>query len=289
VADLFPERGRWHDLFEAAFVAKQGVPVDRASARDFALYVWEGDDWPVVDGLGALVARCAGGLAVELATPVLRVAWGRRSGVALETPRGVLEARAALLTVSTGVLAGEAIRFDPPLPEWKRDAIAAFPMGSCNKVAFGFTRNPFGDLDTVLLLPDLGPDRSVEFLLRPGGRDLAVATFNGPFAAELAGQGAGAMRDFAVGELARIFGSELGRRVRDPLLAADWDRDPWVRGSYAAVRPGCTGLREALARPVADRLFFAGEAVHDRYMGDVHGAHLSGEAAAEALLAALRS
>src|SRR5262245_36800198 len=136
VADLFPERGRWHDFFEATLLAKQGAPVGLASARDFALYVWEGDDWPVLDGLGHLVARHARGLAVELETPVTRVAWGGRAGVALETPRGVLEARAALVTVSTGVLGGGAIRFDPELPAWKRDAIAAFPMGSCNKLAF---------------------------------------------------------------------------------------------------------------------------------------------------------
>ena len=46
--------------------------------------------------------------------------------------------------------------------------------------------------------------------------------------------------------------------------------------------------RAELARPIEVRLFFAGEAAHDRYMGDVHGAHLSGEAAAEAALAAVR-
>jgi hypothetical protein len=43
-----------------------------------------------------------------------------------------------------------------------------------------------------------------------------------------------------------------------------------------------------LARPIEKRLFFAGEATHERYMGDVHGAHLSGEAAADAALDALR-
>jgi monoamine oxidase len=287
VSDLFPARGPWHGFFEAAFVAKQGAPLARASARDFALYVWEGDDWPVLDGLGALVARHARGLAVELETPVGRVAWGGSSGVALETPRGVLEAGAAILTVSTGVLAGEAIRFDPELPLWKLDAIEAFPMGSCNKVAFGFARNPFGALEGAVVVPDLGPDRSIEFLLRPDGRDLAVVMFNGPLAAELAGRGAPAMREVALDELARIFGSEVRRAVDGRLVAADWDRDPWILGSYAAVRPGRTGEREALARPVADRLFFAGEALHERYMGDVHGAHLSGESAAEAALAAL--
>ncbi len=51
--------------------------------------------------------------------------------------------------MSTGVLASEVIRFAPSLPDWKLQAIDDLPLGSCNKVALGFTRNPFGDLDTV--------------------------------------------------------------------------------------------------------------------------------------------
>ena len=54
--------------------------------------------------------------------------------------RCVLDARAALITVSTGVLGHERIRFAPALPEWKRDAIAGLPMGSCNKIALGFAQ-----------------------------------------------------------------------------------------------------------------------------------------------------
>jgi monoamine oxidase len=157
VAELFPTRGRWHDFFEANFVAKQGVTPAQSSALDFAHYVWEGDDWPVLDGYGALIARHAGNIPVELETPATRVHWGGKEGVAVETPRGTIEARAAIIAVSTGVLASDVIRFTPSLPAWKLQAIADLPLGSCNKVAFGFTRNPFGDLDTVMLMPDLGP------------------------------------------------------------------------------------------------------------------------------------
>ncbi len=53
--------------------------------------------------------------------------------------------------------------------------------------------------------------------------------------------------------------------------------------------PAAHGARAELARPIEGRLFFAGEAAHDCYMGDVHGAHLSGEAAAEAALAVVRT
>ncbi|HEV8390890.1 MAG TPA: NAD(P)/FAD-dependent oxidoreductase [Dongiaceae bacterium] len=288
VSDLFPFRGKWHDFFEANFIAKQGVPPAGASALDFGRYVWEGDDWPVLDGFGALIARHAQGIPVELETPATRIAWGGKGGVAVETPRGTIEARAAIIAVSVGVLASEVIRFAPSLPDWKSQAIADLPMGSCNKVALGFTRNPFGDLDTVMLMPDLGPDRSVEFVVREGGHNIVTTMLNGPFAKALAAEGARAAADYALTQLAAIFGNDVKACVTDRLIFVDWDHDPWIAGCYVAAKPGCYSARAELARPIDGRLFFAGEAMHDRYSGDVHGAHLTGEAAAEAALAVLR-
>src|SRR5262249_31927419 len=104
-----------------------------------------------------------------------------------------------------GVLARDAIRFSPSLPDWKLSAIADLPLGSCNKVALAFTRNPFGDVDTMMLMPDLGPDQSVEFVVREGGRNIVTTMLNGPFAKALAAEGAAATADYALTQLAAIF------------------------------------------------------------------------------------
>ena len=288
IADLFPFPGKWHGMFEASFMAKQGVPSTQASALDFARYVWEGDDLPVLDGFGALIARHAQGLQVELETPATRIDWGGKDGVTVDTPQGPLLARVVIIAVSTGVLAAEQIRFSPSLPDWKLQAIADLPMGSCNKVALGFTHDVFGVSD-VMLMPDLGAGQSVEFVIREGGRNIVTTMFNGPAAKELAAQGAQANADYALTLLAGIFGNDVRKSVTDRLVFADWDHDPYVRGCYAAALPGRYLARAELARPVEGRLFFAGEATHDIYMGDIHGAHLSGEAAAEAALEAVRS
>ena len=288
IADLFPFPGKWHGMFEASFMAKQGVPSTQASALDFARYVWEGDDLPVLDGFGALIARHAQGLPVEFETPVSRIDWGGKDGVTVETPQGPLLTRAAIIAVSTGMLAAEQIRFSPSLPAWKLQAINDLPMGSCNKVALSFTHDAFGVSD-VMLMPDLGPGQSIEFVVREGGRNIVTTMFNGPAAKELAAQGAKASADHALSVLAGIFGNDVRKSVTNRIVFADWDHDPYVRGCYAAALPGRYSARAELARPVEDRLFFAGEATHDIYMGDIHGAHLSGEAAADAALAAVRS
>ena len=57
-----------------------------------------------------------------------------------------------------------------------------------------------------------------------------------------------------------------------------WGEDPWVLGGYAAATPGHHGARADLAKPLAERLFFAGEAVAGPYIQLCSGAYMSGEA-----------
>lgn len=288
VADLFPFHGKWHAMFESAVMAKQGIPATEASAQDFARYVWEGDDLPVLDGLGALVARHAEALDVALETPATRLDWNAAQTITVDTPRGALRAKAAIIAIPVGALAAGVIAFAPALPDWKLAAIADLPMGSCNKVALAFRRNPFGELRDAFVTPDLGPGHAVELVLREGGRDTAVAMYNGPAARALMAEGATAAVDHATSLLVSIFGAGIRREILNRAVVADWDHDPWIRGCYTAAKVGAADARAVLARPVENRLFFAGEAAHERFMGDVHGAHLSGEAAAESVLALLR-
>jgi monoamine oxidase len=58
-------------------------------------------------------------------------------------------------------------------------------------------------------------------------------------------------------------------------------------GYVSAALPGRADARLDLARPLGDRLFFAGEATSLQFMGDVHGAWLSGIDAANTAARAL--
>src|SRR5215469_6401695 len=102
---------------------------DEFSMRDWLRNVLSGGNLVPDGGIGAFVARRLGvGLDIRLATPATRVVWDG-PGVAVETPRGTITARSAIVTVSTGVLAAGAIAFDPPLPPGTQAAIHALPMG----------------------------------------------------------------------------------------------------------------------------------------------------------------
>ena len=275
---------RWADVLAAEFTAKQGVSPAQGSSLDYSRYVWRDADLPVTGGFGNLICRLAQGLPVELTTPVTAIDWGSAEGVTVHTARGPIRARAVIVTASTGVLASGAIRFSPALPLATESAIHALPMGHRNKFALSFTQPVFGDLPPSLWFPVDPPCASLELLLRPADPELAVGIFSGEFGRELAAAGAATMREVLLAQLTDLFGHEI-KRAAAASVAVNWDAEPWVRGYVAAAQPGAADARQRLAEPVGERLFFAGEATSRCHMGDVHGAWLSGIAAAEAAAA----
>jgi monoamine oxidase len=72
----------------------------------------------------------------------------------------------------------------------------------------------------------------------------------------------------------------------ESVLVHDWQSDPYARGAYSYVRVGGEGARDALAAPLANTLFFAGEASDVQDAGTVGGALHSGMRAAREVLAA---
>jgi monoamine oxidase len=66
--------------------------------------------------------------------------------------------------------------------------------------------------------------------------------------------------------------------------ATRWNAEPWTLGAFSAAVPGGQWARKALMEPVRDRVYFAGEAVHETMWGTVGGAWESGERAAAAVV-----
>jgi len=89
-----------------------------------------------------------------------------------------------------------------------------------------------------------------------------------------------------------VLGDRFGARAIGDLAvvaATRWRADPWARGSWAVVPPGLHPIRDALRRPVGERIWFAGEATSHPQWGTVGGAWAEGERAAEAVIRCLSS
>ena len=182
-----------------------------------------------------------------------------------------------IVTVSTGVLAKEVIRFSPELPWPVRDAIHRLPMGKSNKAALLFHKDLFGLPDRAYLhfLPKLAPALDLDFEKR-GKRVVVTGHFAGALSDRLEGREmVGALKS----ALVELFGSGVIRFCKRSVCTA-WGKDPLFFGAYSAAAPGGAAGRQTLATPVDERVIFAGEATSTDAYATAHGAYQSGVRAA---------
>lgn len=265
-------------LFRSWMDAEWGMALENISTLDAARYRDTDENWPVEDGYGALIARLAADVPVEVSTPVSRIEWDRQP-IRLTTPKGAVEAKVVIITVSTDVLASGRIVFDPPLPDWKVEAAAALPLGRANKVAFGIEPRHLGVDQPAEITVPIADGTLMSFRLCPFDRDLADGYLAGPRCRELETHGRDAMIETARDALVAALGSDVGRRIT-ATACSRWGAEPAILGGYSAARPGQAHHRADLRRPVGDRLFFAGEATSPDFFSTCHGAYSSGVAAA---------
>ena len=276
-SELLEPGGRWNPLLDALSSYINGVELDRLSVADFVNYRDSGINWRVVSGYGRLIEAYARGLDVTLNCPVTRI---DHSGgmIRVITPRGVVKTRAVILAIPPTVIASEALRFVPALPQ-KLAAAHALPLGLADKV-FLRVDDP-RDLPTAARLFG-ATDRVAtgSYHLRPFGRPLIEGYFGGRLAEELEHAGESGFAAFAIDQIAKQLGADIRKRLH-PLAASAWRRDPFAGGSYSYAKVGHSDARGALAAAVDGRLFFAGEACSRHDFSTAHGAYRTGVQAAD--------
>lgn len=247
--------------------------------EDFSCKDWynsaDSNDWYCAEGYGRLVADYAAGLPIHLKTPATRIVWSGK-GVEIDTPGGTIRAKAVILTVSTGVLAGGDLAFDPPLPVETQDAIQGITMGDYNHIALQFDEDIF-DLgeDGYVLHRVADGKEGMGILTNASGTGLAYCDVGGSFARDLERAGEAAALDYALGKLRSLIGADVDKHYVAGAVTM-WTADPLFRGCYASAVPGAHPMRAVLRQPVGDRIFFAGEACHPSLWATVGGADLSG-------------
>ncbi|CAL4961782.1 unnamed protein product [Urochloa decumbens] len=235
-----------------------------------------------------------------------------------------------ILTVSLGVLkaslgsgnAGKdasaaagasAIAFDPPLPQFKRDAVARLGFGAVNKLFMEV--EPADAPGPECGEPPEFPFLHMAFLLRGhvskipwwmrgtesicpvhAGSRVALAWFAGREAAHLESLADDEAIRGVDATLAAFLPGPPRWRVRR-VKRSGWATDPLFLGSYSYVAVGSSGedldrMAEPLPRSPGDgvdgrappRVLFAGEATHRTHYSTTHAAYLSGVREAERLL-----
>jgi monoamine oxidase len=274
---------RWNPMIDAISSYINGCEADRLSIFDFDAYHDTNINWRVRRGYGTLMSAYAATLPLVFNCAVTLIDHSVKR-LRIETSQGALSADRVIVTVPTNLIAQEAIRFSPALPE-KVDAAANLPLGLADKVMLALDDAEHlptdGNLRGMTMRTEMGT-----YHLRPFGLNCVEGFFGGRFAQALEDAGDGAIAAHAIDEIVSFLGNDFRRKLR-PLKESRWAHDPFARGSYSHARPGHANKRAVLAAPVDERLFFAGEATSPHFFSTAHGAHASGERAAKETLGAL--
>jgi monoamine oxidase len=283
-ACAFVEAGsRWVPLIESISSYYNGAALELVSTKDIGRYVDTGVNWRVIEGYGTLISAYGADLPAVFNAPVSAI---DHSGprVKIETRRGTVHARAAIVTLPTDVLASGAIAFRPALDE-KLHAAAHLPLGLADKLFFRMQR-PEDFPDGAHLFGAL-EELTASYDVRPHGCPILECYFGGSLAADLEKGGAAAFESYAREQLSRQLGADVVANI-SAIVSTRWRADPFARGSYSHALPGHADDRFVLAAPVGDRLFFAGEACSPEFFSTAHGAYLTGIQAARQVRASLR-
>ena len=284
-AEFLEPDNRWNGLIGAIYSYISGAPLEQISVRDLANYADSNVNWRIAQGYGTTIAAHAAGVPVAMGCPVLAIDHtGKR--VRIETAKGTFTVDRVIVTLPTSLIAAEAVKFTPALPE-KTEAARGLPLGLDDKLFLSLSQpEEFAPETRVFGRTDRS--KTGTYSLRMFGRPYIEAYFGGELARELEDGGEAAFFDFAVEELTGQFGSSFAKRVA-ALALHRWGRDPFARGSYSYALPGRADDRAQIAASVDNRLFFAGEACSTHDYSTAHGAYFTGVAAAEAALATLRN
>lgn len=228
-------------------------------------------------GYQSLVDALASGLDVRLGEIVTRIDTGP-GPVRVSTERGGFEADKVLVTVPLGVLKAGAVRFEPPLPEDKRAAIARLGFGTLNKIALHY-REPFWPTEQYVfgyLCRDTDRYPTVVISMwKSHGKPILVMLLGASLGRELESWSDEDVAAYATTVVSDLFGDRAPAPERISRTA--WSADPFARGAYTCIGVDASPRDIAtLAEPVGDRLFFAGEGTNSHHWACVHSAYESG-------------
>ena len=226
-------------------------------------------------GFDTLAAALADRVDVRLGAPASVVQWGA-AGVSVSGAVPITAA-AVVVTVPPAVIQAAGLRFDPPLPPAKLAALSA--LASVDAVSVALTAERPAERSTWALFAE----EPWGLWHSTAGSPIVVGHVKGPRAA-VARKVTWSMSNASW--LLHQLDPSLGAAIE--VVSHDWGADLFARGAHTMPTRGSEAGAFEWARPLADVVFFAGEASAGRAgRGLVQGALSSGRRAAQEAVRAL--
>ena len=276
--DALAADDRWRPFIDGVSSFINGTEIAQLSAADYLAYedAATDDNWRLPGGYGTFIGGLGAGIATALGTNVESLT--QDTDIVLQTNRGTIHAQAAIVTVSTAVLAQGRIRFAPALDDYLH-AASRVPLGLADKVFLSIAE-PAAVPEESHLIGRYDCAATGSYYMRPFGRPVIECYLGGSWAQALERAGPAAAYAFVIGELRELLGADFARALT-PITATRWAHEETIGGAYSHALPGHAEARAVLARPVNERLCFAGEACSRTDFSTAHGAWQSGLVAAD--------
>jgi monoamine oxidase len=241
-------------------------------------------DWRIMDGYDTIVQHLALGLDIRLETIITAVNWHGDTIKVTALNGETFEGERVIVALPAGVINAGSVKFDPPLPAAKVNAMLDLNMGPGLKIIYVFDEPILPEGVGALYSKHNPPMWWSPTFGQENAQKFAITGFaTGNWARELFQFGNDAIIAKGLGTLRE----ELNTNIPDPVHVhiQNWSDDPFAKGVYSVVSPGAINCRAIAAKPVEQKLFWAGEAVApNAFAATVHGAYLSGERAAKEVL-----
>jgi monoamine oxidase len=258
-----------------------GGPLESLSASNYDEDdAFNGADVILPDGYDAILEPLASGLTIHLEHIVEQISYDSE-GVTLMTNEGTFTGDYAVVTLPLGILKSNKVTFSPPLPDEVQNLIHKIPMGNVTKVAAKF-ETAFWPVETQYFghMSEIKGQFPYFMNCRTfANTNVLVGLCFGNYAAVVEAKSDAEITAEMMAILRTLFGPESPEPT--DVLVTRWSQNPYTQGAYSYTGVGVTPQDfNYLARPIRQRLFLAGEHTIFDYHGTIHGAYLSGLAAA---------
>lgn len=247
------------------------------------------EDALLIGGYKMILDKIKKGVNIQLETVVETIDY-RKEIIKIKTNQGVFECDKVIFTASLGVLKSDVIRFRPKLPKAKRKAIQSLGFGFMEKIILTFEEQFWNKKEFVLYL-----NESENGLVFPSISDftdeVGCPTLGVYYSARYAKSLAKYSDEEILKRILNVLEKMFNQQNLEPTdyHISRWTTAPHFQGAYSFSNSDDTEENiRVLAKPVDEKLFFAGEATSVEGQAYAHGALMSGIREAKRLGASLK-
>ncbi len=221
-------------------------------------------------------------------SPITKINYAENKVVVTNTNNETFEADKILVTVPTSILKSNTITFVPDLPEEKIEALNKMNMPDGLKVFIEFSKRFYPDIFfTGNIIEEFSAADKIFYdaaFKKPSERNiLGLFTVGEKASVYTDLESDEKIINSVLSELDNIFNGKASKYYVKHVVQ-NWSKEPYIKGSYTFFKGKSSSIIQTLQEPLADKVYFAGEAFSPDNGATVPGASESAYSVVQTIL-----